>query len=714
MPTHFTACPLCEAGCGLAIETVDGVPTQVRPDHDDPFSQGYVCPKGMALLSLDQDPDRLTGPVKKQPDGSFEPISWAEAYDEVGEKLTAVQKAHGRDAVALYMGTVAVHKYSTVLMRNALLKALGTRNSTSAGSQDTSTRFTASYFLYGSCLAVPVPDIDRTDFLLCLGGNPVVSNGSMMTAPNVKQRLKGIRERGGQIVVVDPRRSETARIADEHIFIRPGTDAALVLSMVHVLDAAGRIQRDQLDAISRGFDDVQSLLAPFTPEAVASFTGVPAETITRLAHAFADAPTAVIYGRMGPANARHGTLTSFAIDLLNIVTGRLGAVGGSMFPTPAVDASRLARQIGADGYDRFRSRVRGLPEILLDLPATTLAEEMETHGEGQVKAFVTCAGNPVLSVPNGRRLDRALEGLDFMVSIDIYINETTRHADIILPPCSSLAEDHLGLFFANMNVRNNARWATAMIEAEGPADWEIMLEIARRLGGGPTGMKPVDLLTRLLRLEITPATIADLSMRIGPYGDKFMPWSKGLSRKKLQRETHGVDLGPLKPGIKHRLYHRGGKVKLSHPQLTEAMHALARELGEVDHEGLLLIGRRELRSNNSWMHNLPSLVSGKARCLLYVHPDDAAARGLNDGDTACMESAVHRGELTVHVTDEVCPGVVSLPHGYGHGRARATLSVAGAHAGVSANDWTDDQTVETIVGQSILNGVPVELSAVEG
>ena len=466
--TAYRSCTLCEATCGLTLEIEGDRIVSVRGDDADVFSQGYICPKGVAIADVHHDPDRLRTPVRRGSGGVFEPISWQAAFDLVSERLSALRARHGADAIAVYVGNPIIHNHGALLARSGFLRAIGTHNSYSAGSQDTSPRFATSFHLYGSSLVVPIPDIDRTHYLLCIGANPWVSNGSFMTAPDVRRRLRAIRERGGRIVVVDPRRTETAREADEWVPIRPGSDAALLLAMVQTLVADGRVDESRLAGVADGWPEVRKRLAPFLPERVASFTGVPPATSRRLAHELADAPSGAAYSRVGVCNSRFGTLATWATDVLNLVAGRLGAVGGAMFPTPAVDIPRLTPYLG-DGHGRWRSRVRGLPETLGDLPAAALAEEIETAGNGQVRALVVFAGNPVLSVPNGRRLARALGQLDFLVAIDLYVNETSRHADVILPPAWTLAEDHFELFMSNFAVRNVARWCPPVVE-RGPEE----------------------------------------------------------------------------------------------------------------------------------------------------------------------------------------------------------------------------------------------------
>ncbi|MDJ0849983.1 MAG: molybdopterin-dependent oxidoreductase [Myxococcota bacterium] len=716
-------CHLCEACCGLEFQVEDDKILSVRPDAGDPFSQGYACPKGIAIADVHDDPDRLRQPMRRTPAGDFEPISWDTAIAEACARLDEVRTRHGRDAVAAYIGNPIVHDYAAALVRAGLMAALGSRNCYSAGSQDTSPRFASSWHLYGSSFATPIPDLERTDYLLCIGANPVVSNGSLLTAPNMRARLRALRARGGRLVVVDPRRSETAREADEHVAILPGGDTALLLGMLRVLVDEGRVDRAAVAEQARGFAEVERRLHALEPAALEAESGLSFETIARLAREFVDARTSAAYSRVGVCNSRQGTLATWGTDLLNLAAGRLGAVGGAMFTTPAADLSVLSRLPGMDGHGRFRSRVRGLPETLGDLPAACLAEEIETPGEGQVRALLTYAGNPVLSVPNGRRLDAALAGLDFMVSIDLYLNETTRHAHLVLPPAWSLAEEHYDLLFAPVAVRNFARWSPAVVEPEPGerADWEILVALAEGLGGGMTGSKPLDRALAWARrrgLAVTPAHVLDLMIRTGRHGDGLLPralrfgrFRNGLSLARLREHPRGVDLGPLEPGVARRVLHRDRKVHVDAPALLEALdHWLRQPASAAPSEGeLLLIGRRELRTNNSWMHNVPALVSGRERCVLLVHPDDAKRASVADGETAVLESRVHRGEVPVRLSNDMRPGVVSLPHGWGHAPAAPYLRTAATRPGVSFNDWSDDAPTEPVVGQSILNGIPVRL-----
>jgi anaerobic selenocysteine-containing dehydrogenase len=715
--TVLRSCNLCEAGCGLEIDVEGDRIVAVRPDESDPVSRGYVCPKGMAIAEIHHDPDRLHRPVRRGPDGAFHEIGWDEAFALVGERLRAIRRAHGSDAIGVYYGNPLVHNYSGVMMVGALVAAIGTRNRTSASSQDTAPRFAASYYLYGNAAIYPVPDLARTNYFLCIGANPAVSQGSAMVTPNVRGMLRAVTERGGKIVTVDPRFTETAKLATEHVPIRPGGDAAFLLAFLHVLAHEGSIDREAVRHIATGWDEIEPRLAAFTPERTARLSGIDAATVRRLAHELAAAGAGVVYTRLGTCNNRYGTLASWAGDVVNVVLGRLGAEGGSMFPEPALDAARFMSLSGMNGHGRWRSRVRGLPETSCDLPASILAEEIETPGAGQIRAVVTVAGNPVLSTPNGRRLAAALERLDFMVSVDMYVNETTRHADVILPPCWALAEDHTEPLAPSGMLHQHVRWCPPVVEkrADERADWEILLRLAEELGGGPTGIRPLDAALRLagrFGWRYDPSRQLDMLWRLGPHGDRYLPWRSGISLAKVRAASHGLDVGRARPGTAHRIYHGDGRVHLVGEPLMRALGELERELDAAPANGdVLLVGRRDLRSNNSWMHNAPSLVAGRERCVLLVNPVDAARAGLRDSQPAVLENHVHAAAVPVRITEEVMPGVVSLPHGWGHAPSAAWQRVAGAHAGVSANDWTDDQCVESVVGQSVMNGVPVRLRA---
>ena len=710
MSTHYRTCTLCEAMCGLVLEAEAGRVVSIRGDRDDPFSRGHICPKGVALGDVHADPDRLRQPLRRTP-GGWRAVPWDEALDEAAERLSAVQREHGRDAVAVYQGNPTVHNYGSLLYAPGFVRALGTRNRFSATSVDQLPHHVAAYFMFGHYLLLPIPDLDRTGFFLVLGANPAVSNGSLMSAPDAAGRIRAVRARGGRVVVVDPRRSETAALADRHHFIRPGTDALLLLALLHVVFVEGLEKPGRLADRTLGLDAVRALASEMPPERAAPATGIAAEEIRALAREFAAAPSAVAYGRCGVSTQEFGALAHWLINTLNLVTGNLDRPGGAMFTHPAVDVLKRSRR---GSYGRWKSRVRGLPEFSGELPVAALAEEILTPGPGQVRALVTSAGNPVLSTPNGAQLDRALAGLDFMVSVDFYLNETTRHAHLILPPTSPLEHDHYDLAFYLLSVRDAAKYSPAVFPAPPGAlhDWQIFLGLQRRLERGVKARLAHAALGRL-----KPHGLLDLALRTGPYGAGFVPFARGLSLRRLRRNPHGVDLGPLRPSLPERLATKDGKIHAAPGPLLEDVARLRARLldggGEADGGfDLLLIGRRQLRSNNSWMHNYPRLMKGRDRCTLLLHPADAAARGIADGARVRLGSSAGSVEVAAELSDEVMPGVVSLPHGFGHARPGVRLGVAAAHPGASANDVTDELRLDALGGNAALNGVPVRVEAV--
>ncbi|MDC0711522.1 molybdopterin-dependent oxidoreductase [Stigmatella sp. ncwal1] len=712
--THFRACNLCEAMCGIRIDVEGGRITSIRGDTEDPLSRGHICPKAVALKDLHEDPDRLRHPLKRTASG-WEQVSWEEALDEVARRLYETQQAHGRESVATYLGNPGSHNTGVLLFVPGFLRALGSRNKYSATSMDQLPHQLASHLMFGHQLLIPIPDLDHTQYLLMLGANPLASNGSLMTAPDVRTRLRAIQQRGGKVVVVDPRRTETANIADEHLFIRPGTDALFLFAVLHEVLKAPRLGR--LEGMTEGLEAVRALAADFPPERVAGATGVPAEDIRRVAEAFARAETAVCYGRMGVSTQAFGGLCQWLINTLNIVSGNFDRVGGALFTRPAFDVvgGVQAMRMGRGGFGRWKSRVRGLPEFSGELPVATMADEILTGGEGQIRALVTVAGNPVLSTPNGGRLEQALASLDFMVCLDPYLNETTRHAHFILPPPTALERSQYDVVFHVFAVRNTARYAPPLFDP-GPRamhDWRILQELQHRLEVLRKGRRLKGELAYQALRRMGPEGILEMGLRTGPYGLRARGLRGSLSLSALRRAPHGVDLGPLKPSLPGRLQTKDRRIHLAPAPFVEDVKRL-REMLEgavVPGQGeLLLIGRRHLRDNNSWMHNVPKLMTGKARCTLMIHPEDAKAAGLGEGDEAVVTSRVGEVSVPVVVTDEVMQGVVSLPHGYGHGRNGTRLTVAAEHAGASLNDLTDEQRVDALSGNAAFSGVPVRVT----
>jgi anaerobic selenocysteine-containing dehydrogenase len=711
---HHRTCHLCEAICGVEIRVRGGEILTIRGDQADPFSRGHICPKAIALKDVHEDPDRLRHPVRRNGD-RWQRVSWDDALEEVARRLVEVQARHGKDAVATYFGNPQVHSYTALLGGTQLARALRTRNRFTATSVDQLPHHFAAYFMYGHQLLIPIPDLDRTQFLLAIGANPVVSNGSLMTAPDVANRLKAIRQRGGKIVVVDPRRSETARLADAHHFIRPGTDALLLLGLLNVMIADGLARPGRLADISTGLDTIERLGREYPPERVAAATGIAAGTIRALARDFAAAGSAVCYGRMGASTQRFGALTQWLIQVLNVITGNLDRAGGAMFTRPAFDAIGLASGLGQRGaFDRGRTRVRGLPEFGGEFPVAALAEEILAPGEGQIRALLTSAGNPVISTPNGTRLEQALTGLDFMVSVDFYINETTRHAHVILPPTFALERDHYDLIFHALAIRNTAKYSLPLFEPppDSRQDWQIFAELKRRIERRDRKRRG-GLRARLASRWLTPRRTLALGLRFGAYGPGWNPLGPGLTLGRLAEQPHGVDLGPLEPCLPGRLATPDKRIDLA-PRLL--VQDIARLDGLLESDGqptgheLLLIGRRDLRTNNSWMHNSRRMVKGPARCTLMMHPLDAARRAITAGSIAEVRSRTGQVEIQVELTEDLMPGVVSVPHGWGHDRPGIRLGVAQAHAGVSVNDLTDDKLLDELCGNAALNGVPVTVS----
>jgi anaerobic selenocysteine-containing dehydrogenase len=693
--THYRACHLCEAICGLAIETEGEQILSIKGDHQDPFSRGHICPKAIALQDIQNDPQRLRMPVKRVGE-QWEQIGWEEAFDLVATRLAGIQQAHGRNAVAVYMGNPNVHNYGSMTHSNYFLGQLRTKQRYSATSVDQLPHHLVSLWMYGHMLAIPIPDIDHTQFFLMLGANPMASNGSIMTVPDVGKRIKALKARGGKLVVVDPRRTETAEQASEHLFIQPGTDVALLLGLLHTLFDESLVKTSPALQATIGLESVQAAVAEFSPEAMALHCAIPAEQVRQLARDFAAADSAVCYGRMGVSVQRYGTLCQWLIQLVNLVTGNLDQPGGALCTEPAFDVVGMGK---GGHFDQWRSRVSGLPEFNGELPVAALAEEMLTPGDGQIKALVTSAGNPVLSTPNGRQLDQALEGLEFMVSVDLYINETTRHADVILPPTASLEHDHYDITFNNFAVRNVTRINLPVLpKPEGSLhDWEIFVGLGRAFSR-VTGQEP--------RETKAPELMVDAALRSGPYKDR-------LSLAVLKEHPHGIDLGPLKPNLLARLQTASKQIECAPQAMLDDLRRVATELNALRPKAgeLRLIGRRHVRSNNSWMHNYQRLVKGKPRDQLLMHPDDLASRGLQDGQQVIIRSRV--GEVTVAVvaSDEMLAGVVSLPHGWGHNRKGIAQDVAAAHAGVSANDLTDELFLDPVTGNAALNGLTVEVVA---
>ena len=729
-------CPFCEAACGLEIELEERKVVRIRGDDNDVFSHGFLCPKAIGLKDLHEDPDRIRTPLIKR-DGVFVAATWAEAYAEIERRLPPVIAAGGPNAVATVLGNPVSHKMGLSLYFPRLARALGTRNMFSASSVDQIPKMLSVGLMFGSWLSVPVPDIERSDFLLILGANPMVSNGSLWTVPDFRGKAKALRARGGKIVVVDPRRTETADVADAHHFIRPGADVFFLLGIAHALFDEQLVRLGRLGEHVAGLAELEAAVRPFSPEAMALRCAIDATTMRELARTLAATPRAAVYGRIGTCTQQYGTLCSWLIDVINVLTGHLDEEGGAMFPKAAAFAANTR---GAPGSGRgivsgrYRSRVSKVPEMVGEIPLTCLAEEIDTPGAGQIKAVIAIACNPVLSAPNGARLAAALGQLDFMVSMDIYLNETSRHADVILPGLSPLEEAHYDVTFTQFSHHNHARYSPPVLPpAEGqPEEWESMLRIAAIAKGLGADADIAALDDAALEEEVHkaagPAAAAvlaalaplkgadrrlELALRSGPYGDQFGARPDGLTLAKLKAAPSGIDLGPMGQRIPEALRTPSGKIELAPQMLVDD---LARVQADLDAPAgdLVIIGRRQLRSNNSWMHNLPVLAKGAYRCTALVHPQDAARLGLSDGARARINNGARQIEVQVELSDAMMPGVVSLPHGWGHDLPGTRLGVAQERPGVNLNALLDETLRDPLSGNAVLSGIAITMAAVGG
>ena len=703
--THFRTCNLCEAMCGIVIKHDGKKVLSIKGDKDDPFSKGYICPKATALQDLHEDSDRLRHPVERTANG-WKEISWADALDKVAAGIQSVQKRYGQNAFGIYLGNPNVHNLGGMLTIKHLLTSIKTRSRFSATSIDQLPHHIVSMHLFGHMLRIPVPDVNRTQYMLIIGGNPLASNGSIMTAPNMRQKLKDIQARDGKVVVIDPRRTETADIAREHHFIRPATDVLLLLAMLNEIYLQGyadkaRTKNNRALALAPEIERIADFAKDYSAESVADITGIAASEIKRLVKEFCEAESAVCYGRMGVSVQEFGLLSQYLIMLINIVTGRLDEVGGLMFPNPAVD---VVNNSGPGYLGKRHSRVSNLPDFNGDYPVVAMADEILVEGAGQLKGFMTVAGNPVLSTPNGEKLDEAFANLDFMVAIDYFVTETSRHAHIILPPVSPLERDHYDVTFNNFAVHNVAKYSKALFAKKKSAkhDWQIYLELAKRLD------KKAPLTTKIERRLVRtlgPKFLLDQGLRRGPYA--------GMTLNKLKKNPHGIDLGPLKKMLPEVIKHKDKQIHLNVDFYQADLERVQAMMQDYDSKQILLIGRRHVRSNNSWLHNSYRLVKGKPRCTLMLHPETAKEYGIEDGQNVKVISRVGSVMIVAEVTNELMPRVVSIPHGWGHGRKGVKQKIAQAHAGVSVNDLTDDMLIDQLSGNAAVNGVPVQLEAIE-
>lgn len=696
--THYRTCNLCEAMCGLEIKHSSGEIISIKGDTKDVFSKGHICPKALALEDLYHDKDRLKTPLKRT-DSGWEEISWKEAFDEVSRNLKSIQKKYDNNAIGVYRGNPNVHNLGLMLYGSPFIKSLQTQQRYSATSVDQLPHHIASLLMFGHQMMIPIPDIDRTDYMLIIGGNPAVSNGSMMTAPNFSGRLKAIKKRGGKFIVIDPRFTETAKIADAHFFINPGKDAFLLLAIIHVIFNEGLERLGKLASHTNGLEEIKTIALDFSPEKVAESVGISAKEIKHIAREFTSAKTAVCYGRMGVSVQEFGGVCQWLINTLNTITGNMDIEGGALFTLPAIDLVGMASKTGRTGsFNRRQSRVDKLPDFAGEYPVATLADEILTEGDGQIKAMITIAGNPVLSTPNGKQLEKALESLDFMVAIDIYLNETSKHAHIILPSTTGLETAHYDLIFHQLAVRNTAKYNETLFDRKENQrhDWEILNALTERM----TGQKN----------PATPEMMLDYLFANSPYVNEK------ISIEKLKENPHGIDLGPLKPCLPNRLFTKDKKIELAPELFLKDLERLHQEFNTAKTDKrtelpFALISRRHLRNNNSWMHNSALLMTGRERCTLLIHPDDAEQLNIENHQHVRVTSNIDSLEIPIEISNEMMRGVVSIPHGFGHHRTGTNIKLAQENTGVSINDITDNKSIDSLTGNANLSGTKVKIEA---
>ncbi len=698
MQTHYRTCNICEALCGIEIQHEGEKIISIKGDPKDPLSRGHICPKAVALQDFYHDEDRLRNPLKKTEKGFVE-ISWEEAFDYTVSRIKQVQEEHGMNAVATFLGNPNAHNVGNLLFMRPFMKALKTRSRFSASSVDQMPHHVAAIHMLGHSILNPVPDLDRTNYLLIMGANPLVSNGSMMSAPDFGKRMRAIRERGGKVVVIDPRRTETADKADQHLFIKPESDVVFLLALIHVLIAEEKVRLNHLEKHLIGLSEISAIVKRYSPDFAGEICGISAEKIRSIAIAMAEANRAILYSRMGLSTQTFGGLCIWLSNVFNILNGNYDREGGMMFPSPAIDPISFSPKKGRPKHKSIPlSRVRQLPKYIGEIPAASMADEMETEGEGQIKALVCIAGNPVLSVPNGRKLEKAIGKLEFMVCADIYVTETSRHADIILPASSGLERSQYDVTFLNLAIRNIAKYSPALFPKKGNVkhDWEILAELTARLTGQENPGHP-------------PELFLEMALQMGQYA------KQGLNLEKLKQHPHGVDLGPLRACLLERIQTDDDTIRLAPQVFLDDLQRLGAAIERDTERGdfpFQMIGRRVLRQHNTWTHNSHRLSKGRNECTLLLNPEDASRLEISNGEHVKVSSRVGEIAVEVEVSPDIMPGVVSLPQGFGSGK-KSNMQVAAAQNSVSINDLTDDMRVDLLTGNAALNGVRVSLSKLE-
>ncbi|MBL4606379.1 MAG: molybdopterin-dependent oxidoreductase [Pseudomonadales bacterium] len=769
--THLQICNLCEAMCGLKIQTRNGKVTSIKGNPDDLFSKGHMCAKALALKDIHEHKDRLRQPMRRTPQG-WEPISWEAAFKEIEENLGATKKKYGNDSIALYLGNPRGHHHGSLLTSILLRKSLNSKNCFSVASSDHLPHMLAAYTLFGHMAMLPVPDIDRTDYLLCFGANPVVSNGSIMGAPYIKKRLKALQDRGGTITTIDPRKTETGEMANKHIYIYPGQDAYLLLSMIYFIFKNKWLDQGEWQSYTHGIDELRQLIQAFDIDKMAVQTGIEIGLIESLTLEFTTSKRALAYGRFGVCTQKHGAVNAWLIYVLNIITGNLDQAGGLMFPRPAVDLALLSAIINEDGgFDAFQSKQWHLPSFDSEIPVVEMADEMLGSHPGAIKAFINVSGNPVLSTPDGKKLEKALGQLDFMVSVDGFINETNRFAHIVLPPTSALERSEYNMMCNLTAVRNNARYSGPLFSPPDDAkhDWQIFLQLSGILNR-EYSLRSISLrLVAYLFKQLEPDGVLDLMLKLGPYGTTFRrkrlpktfkedekinkipmlsrtnlankiqyklqllfkvsPLSKRidwnsensdlerkifpLTLKQLKSKPNGIDLGAMNPSLPERLFTRDKTINLIPDIYQSELKGINKNFSAriaLTENEFYLVGRRTPRSMNSWLNNIERLTKGRPANTLLMNQESAHSLNLKEGDRVRLESNQQFIVVVVELCSSIMKGVISLPHGWGRDMHAGESEVADDSSKASFNDLTSNKDFDSLSGVSVLSGFIVKVS----
>lgn len=723
--TKPTFCRICEPACGLKVTTQGNRVLKIEADEDNVVTRGFVCSKGIRFKDVHESPDRLRHPIKRVGD-RWERISWEQAFQEIGEKVKGIRSRHGGESFAMYMGNPAGFSGTHPVFCQAFLAGLGSKHFYTPGSQDCNNKFAASQRMYGSPFVQPIPDFDNVDCFIIVGSNPAISHMSFINAARPVERLKALEEKGGKVYFVNPRRTESARRVGEQVFIRPGTDIWFLLAFLNELIASGGVQPSVVDKYMKGFDAVEQLVQPWTPERAERVTGIPAATLRAMVSRYSNAKGGALYCSTGVNQAQHSTLAYWILNVINCVSGNLDRRGGMLVSRGLVDLPKIAKKFGY-GDRTDRSRIGNFASVLDSFPAGILPDEIFTPGRGQVKALFVSAGNPVLSCANGTRMEKAIKQLELVVCIDLFRNETGNLADYVLPGLTWLERPDIPVGAAGLQTVPYIQWTDAMVQPDGEQqdEWWIYTELARACGvrlfgdksfGGMLAhyyfmanryVQKLPLLGNLLAFDPAHMQSAMLlgSLRVKPAQMRSNPGAI-LLKPNLPKDFLGS-----------RVLTEDGKVDLAPAEYIEGAKMLEsdfeREIAQRDQ--LRLISKRERFGHNSWMHNVQEFVFRNNTNFVYMHPDDAERCGLKDRELAEVRSATGNVTLPVKLTDDMMPRAIALPHGWGHQRADG-LSVASRTTGVNANLLAPDgpASLERFAGMALMNGIPVEVRRAGG